>query len=284
MLAHQAGLQAWIPFWKNTMEGDHSSPLIYHKAESDDFPYRVADSLYMRAAYKDSMTKWIYNSELGQSGKYVYSDLGPILMKAVIEQQTSTTIDQLLNERFYKPLGLSNTVFKPRDHFPLKRIIPTENDTAFRKQLVQGDVHDPAAAMFGGVSGNAGLFCNANDLAVIMQLLLNRGIYGGKQFLKQTTVNYFTKQQFPGNRRGLLFDKPEPDLAKASPVDRRASLKTFGHQGFTGTCVWVDPQHSLIYIFLSNRVNPDVSNEKLVKMSVRTEIQRVIYDAIEKGK
>jgi len=203
-------------------------------------------------------------------------------MKSIIEQQASTPLDIYVEKMFYKPLGLHNCGFKPREKFDLKRIVPTENDTAFRKQLLHGDVHDPAAAMLGGVSGNAGLFCNANDLAVIMQLMLNRGLYGGKQYFRQTTVNYFTKQQFPGDRRGLLFDKPEPDSTKSSPVCHAASLKTFGHQGFTGTCAWVDPQYSLIYIFLSNRVNPDASNDKLVKMNVRTDIQQVIYDAMEK--
>ena len=189
-----------------------------------------------------------------------------------------------MEKRFYHPLGLHNSGFKPRDRFDLRRIIPTENDTAFRRQLVHGDVHDPAAAMLGGVSGNAGLFSNANDLAVIMQLYLNKGIYGGRQYFKQATVNLFTKQQYPGNRRGLLFDKPEPDSTKAGPTCPGASLKTFGHQGFTGTCAWADPQYNLIYIFLSNRVNPDASNEKFVKMNVRTDIQQVIYDAIEKSK
>ena len=147
-----------------------------------------------------------------------------------------------------------------------------------------GDVHDPAAAMMGGVSGNAGIFADAADLAVIMQMLLNNGTYGGKQFLHQKTVDIFTKQQFVQNknRRGLFFDKPEPDPRKSSPTCAGASLKTFGHQGFTGTCAWVDPQYNLVYIFLSNRVCPDASNEKLVKLNVRTEIQQAIYDAIQK--
>ncbi len=282
MLAHQAGLQSWIPFWKFTMDGDHPSNTIYHKEESKNYSYRVADNLYINNSYEDSIMQWVYDTKMGERGKYLYSDLGPILMKAIIEQSTSTALDKFVEQKYYRPLGLHNITFKPREKFELKRIIPTEDDTAFRKQLIHGDVHDPAAAMLGGVSGNAGLFCNANDLAVIMQLLLNRGLYGGTQYFKQTTVNLFTKQQFPGNRRGLLFDKPEPDSTKSSPTCRSASLKTFGHQGFTGTCVWVDPQYNLIYIFLSNRVNPDASNDKLVKMNVRTDIQQVIYDAINR--
>lgn len=283
MLAHQAGLQAWIPFWKQTMDGETPSAKIYHKDAGKNFSYRVAEDLYIKNSYEDSIMHWACNSPLGERGKYVYSDLGPILMKSVVERLTSSTLDKYVDRNYYHPLGLHDITFKPRDKFELKRIIPTENDTAFRKQLLQGDVDDPAAAMLGGVSGNAGLFCNANDLAVLMQMLLNRGLYGGKQYFKQTTVNLFTKQQYPGNRRGLFFDKPEPDSTKASPTCKEASLKTFGHQGFTGACVWVDPQYGLIYVFLSNRVNPDASNDKLVKMNVRTDIQQVIYDAIKKS-
>lgn len=284
MLAHQAGFQSWSPFWKNTMKGDSPSLEIYHKIADEDYTFRVADSLYIRNDYRDSIVEWIYQSKIGERGKYVYSDFGPILMKEIVEEVSSTLFDQFLERNYYRPLGLHNTAFRPREKFSLQRLIPTENDTSFRKQLIHGDVHDPAAAMMGGVSGNAGLFSNANDIAIIMQMLLNRGLYGGKQYLRQTTVNYFTKQQFPGNRRGLLFDKPEPDSAKASPVCHDVSLKAFGHQGFTGTCAWVDPQYSLVYIFLSNRINPDASNDKLLKMNVRTDIQQVIYDAIKKAK
>ncbi len=283
VLAHQSGLVAWIPFWKQTVtETGALSNDIYTRKENPEHTIRVAEGIYMRNNYRDSIFQWIYDSPLGERGKYVYSDLGPILMKSVIEKITLQPLDQYLEIFFYRPLGLLNLTFLPRTKFDLKKIIPTENDKDFRHQLIHGDVHDPAAAMLGGVSGNAGLFSDANDLAVIMQLYLNRGFYGGKQFFNQTTVNEFTKQQFPlnKNRRGLFFDKPEPDSTKASPTSKSASRKTFGHQGFTGTCAWVDPEYNLIYIFLSNRVNPDATNDKLVKMNVRTEIQQVIYNAM----
>ncbi|MCX6292418.1 MAG: serine hydrolase [Bacteroidetes bacterium] len=285
VMAHQAGLQPWIPFWKNTLnEQGNLSDKIFVRKENENFSVRVAENIYMRNSYRDSVMQWVYNSPVGDRGKYVYSDLGPILMKSAIEKITSQSLDQYLDQKFYRPLGLNNFSFHPRNKFDLKRIIPTENDTLFRHQLLHADVHDPAAALFGGVSGNAGVFSNANDVAVIMQMCLNRGFYGGKKYISQTTVNEFTKQQFPlnKNRRGLFFDKPEPDPKKASPVCKDASLKTFGHQGFTGTCTWVDPEYNLVYVFLSNRVNPDASNEKLVKMNVRTEIQQVIYDAMRK--
>jgi CubicO group peptidase (beta-lactamase class C family) len=147
-------------------------------------------------------------------------------------------------------------------------------------QLLRGYVHDPAAAMLGGISGNAGLFSNANDLAIIMQMLLNKGEYGRQRFLRSETIELFTRKQFNENRRGLLFDKPETDPSKPSPCSRDASPETFGHQGFTGTCAWADPKYGLIYIFLSNRVHPSASNDKLNKMNVRTSIQDVIYKSI----
>jgi len=255
---------------------------IYNKFKTDHYSIRVADSLYMNQNYTDSILKWIYTSPVTATGKYVYSDLGPILMKLTTEKITGQPFDQFLYRNFYKPLGLSSLTFKPRDNYNLKTIVPTEDDKVFRKQLIRGDVHDPAAAMMGGVSGNAGLFGTANDLAVIMQLLLNKGSYGGVTYLNPATVDLFTKQQFPhnNNRRGLLFDKPEPDPQKNSPCAKEASLSTFGHQGFTGTCAWADPENELIYIFLSNRVNPDAGNDKMMKLNVRTNIQSAIYQSI----
>ena len=285
ILAHQAGLQAWIPFYKQTMSDTSYLKGIYSNKADSKFAVRVADSLYMNTAYSDSLLTWIFNSPVKDRGKYVYSDLGPILMKLTTEKLTNKAYDVYLNENFYGPLGLKRFGYKPKERFPVNELVPTENDLVFRKQLVRGDVHDPAAAMMGGVSGNAGLFGDANDLAVIMQMLLNKGTYGGITYLKATTVDLFTKTQFVqnNNRRGLLFDKPEADPSKPSPCAKECSPLTFGHQGFTGTCVWVDPQYQLIYIFLSNRVNPDAANDKLVKMNVRTTIQSAIYKAMFSG-
>ena len=282
ILAHQAGLVSWIPFYKQSMKDSVYLDGIYNKFKTDHYSIRVADSLYMNQNYTDSILKWIYTSPVTATGKYVYSDLGPILMKLTTEKITGQPFDQFLYRNFYKPLGLSSLTFKPRDNYNLKTIVPTEDDKVFRKQLIRGDVHDPAAAMMGGVSGNAGLFGTANDLAVIMQLLLNKGSYGGVTYLNPATVDLFTKQQFPhnNNRRGLLFDKPEPDPQKNSPCAKEASLSTFGHQGFTGTCAWADPENELIYIFLSNRVNPDAGNDKMMKLNVRTNIQSAIYQSI----
>jgi len=282
VMTHQAGLQAWIPFWKQTMTAGYPDTSIYHKVSSEDFFLPVADSMFIKNDYADSIMQWIYKSPMTDEDKYIYSDLGPILMKELVEKESDDRFEDYLNKNFYTPLQLSNSGFKPRDQYQLPRLIPTELDTAFRHQLIRGYVHDPAAAMLGGVSGNAGFFSNTNDIAVIMQMLLDEGYYGGKRYLKASTIQEFTKQQFPesNNRRGLLFDKPETDHAKASPACTSASPATFGHQGFTGTCIWADPEQNLIFIFLSNRVNPDAGNNKLAKMNIRTDIQQIVYDAI----
>ncbi len=282
ILAHQAGLVPWIPFYKKTMVDTFLVPGIFSKIKSEDYPVRVADSMYMETSYSDSLIDWVFDSQLNAPGKYVYSDLGPILMMLATEKITGQSFDKYISNNFYNPLGLSRITYNPREKFSLSEIVPTENDLVFRKQLLRGDVHDPAAAMMGGISGNAGIFSNANDLAVIMQMLLNKGSYGGKNYIHSSTVDLFTRQQFPlnNNRRGLLFDKPELDPNKASPCAKEAGPNTFGHQGFTGTCVWADPDSELIYIFLSNRVNPDATNEKLTKMNVRTTIQSAIYHSI----
>ncbi len=284
ILSHQAGLVPWIPFYKQTMRDSTYMDDVYSKKKDEKYSIRVADSLFMNKNYTDSILKWIYTSPVSATGKYVYSDLGPILMKLATEKLTNQTFDHYLDNNFYKPLGLTRFGFNPLNKIPVNNIVPTENDGIFRKQLVRGYVHDPAAAMMGGVSGNAGLFGTANDLAVIMQMLLNKGSYGGISYINPATVELFTKQQFVhnNNRRGLLFDKPEPDSNKVSPCSKKASLSTFGHQGFTGTCAWADPENELVYIFLSNRVNPEATNDKLVKLNVRTNIQSAIYQSIIK--
>ena len=172
--------------------------------------------------------------------------------------------------------------YHPLKKFPQQRIVPTEDDREFRKKLLQGYVHDPGAAMIGGVSGHAGLFSNANDLAIMMQMLLNKGEYGGETYLNSETIKLFTSRYDNGSRRGLGFDKPELDPKKISPTCPSASSATFGHTGFTGTCAWVDPKYNMVYVFLSNRIHPSAKNRKLVKHDIRTRIQQVVYDAVER--
>ena len=229
------------------------------------------------------MWQQVAATPVNKSGKYVYSDLGLLIMAKIAERLEEQPLDVFVRQHFYAPLGLATMGYNPRTRFTLDRIVPTENDRVFRKQLIHGDVHDPAAAMFGGVSGHAGIFSDANDLAILMQMFLQGGEYAGKRYIKKETLNEFTRQQYfeNENRRGIIFDKPEIDISKNGPTAKSASHKTFGHTGFTGTCVWADPESNLIYIFLSNRVNPDASNHKLVNMDVRTKIHQAIYDAMK---
>lgn len=282
MLTHQAGLRDWIPFWMKTMEKGEYKPGIYNKVRNDDYPKRVADNLFINKNYEDSIYKQIIESPLRESGKYVYSDLGYYFLKKIIEQQTFVPEERYVLKYFYMPLGLPTMGYKPRDRFDLDRIIPTENDKKFRKQLVHGDVHDQGAAMLGGVGGHAGLFSDANDLAVMMQLFLNKGEYGGKRYIDSSTITECTKCQYcTDNRRAVGFDKPETNPKKESPVCRCVSYLSFGHSGFTGTLAWADPSNQLVYIFLSNRVCPDADENKLSKSGIRNKIQEIIYEAVK---
>lgn len=220
------------------------------------------------------------NSGLANRGKYVYSDLSMYFMKEIVERQSGEHLENYVQNQFYKPLGMTRAGFNPRRRFPKDQIIPTEDDQPFRKTLLEGYVHDQGAAMVGGVSGHAGLFSSANDLAILYQMILNRGVYGGMQYFKPGTVDMFTAKQSDVSRRGLGFDRWDPESTSGYP-SKLASPQTYGHTGYTGTCVWVDPKYNLIYIFLSNRVNPTVST-KLSDLNIRGRIQDVIYEAIIK--
>jgi len=195
-----------------------------------------------------------------------------------VETISQTPLAFTVQKNFYQPLGMTTTGFNPRYRFSKSQIVPTENDTQFRKTLLLGYVHDQGAAMAGGVAGHAGLFSNATDLATLYQMLLNRGTYGGKRYFKPSTVDLFTAKQSNISRRGLGFDRWDPDQSKGYP-SKSASSQSFGHTGYTGTCVWVDPKHNLVYILLSNRVHPQVS-DKLSKLNIRPRIQDIIYQAI----
>jgi len=282
VMAHQAGLQDWIPFYKRTLRDGQPDPAIYRSIQSDEFPSKVAENIYIRKDYADTICRIIANSPLRGSGEYKYSDLGFILLRFIVEKVTHQPFEKYLDTNFYKPLGLT-TGFLPRERFGTDRLIPTEYDGEFRKQLVWGDVHDPGAAMLGGVSGHAGLFGTAYDLAVIMQMLLQEGEYGGKQYISQKTVREFTRAQFPekGNRRGLGFDKPALNPALEGPTCHSASPLCFGHTGFTGTCAWADPDNGLVFVFLSNRICPSAANRKLTEMNIRTNIQQAAYDLLK---
>jgi CubicO group peptidase (beta-lactamase class C family) len=280
IMTHQSGLKDWIPFYLHTLNEDGICDTNYCYAPSDYFNLMVADALYIQEDYPEVIWDKIIQSKLKRKGKYVYSDLGFYLMQRIVESMNQEDLDSYVADNFYAPLGLTTMTFNPFDFFDLDRIVPTEYDTYFRQQLVHGYVHDPGAAMMGGVAGHAGLFSNANDLAILMQMLLNGGAYGGDQFFKPATIKLMTSQRYKKNRRGIGFDKPETNPDKISPTCESASPLTFGHTGFTGTAVWADPKHDLVYVFLSNRVHPTSDNRKLIANDIRTRIQQVIYDAI----
>lgn len=283
VLSHQAGLKAWIPFYRKTIESDSIINLLYSKVLSDTFSIELSDSLYLITSFRDSIYKAIIDTSLRDTNDYLYSDLGFYLIKNGIEDIVDEPFDEFLKKKFYAPLGANTLGFNARNYYPMEKIIPSENDTAFRKKVIRGYVNDPGAAMLGGISGHAGLFSNANDLAKLMQMLINNGEYGNEHYLNQETIEkYTTCEDCTKNRRGLGFDKPELNPEKEGPVFKGISGKSYGHSGFTGTLVWADPDENLIYIFLSNRTYPDASNFKLVQNNVRTDIMKVFYNAIER--
>ncbi len=276
LLTHQAGLIPFIPYWKKSLNGNN-----YDSSYSDQYSIRVAEKLYLKKDYLKTIKEEVYSSALTDKGKYVYSDLSMYLLKDVIEHQTKKPLDEFVINQFYRPLGLSKLTYNPYQTANLSHVAPTENDTLFRKQVVKGYVHDPGAAMLGGIAGHAGLFSNANDLAVIMQMLLNKGLYGGTRYFKSETVDLFTSKFSDNSRRGLGFDKPSGTGANGNTAESASSF-TFGHTGFTGTCAWADPKEQIVFIFLSNRVYPDPANNLLSKENIRTQIQQKIYDSIKK--
>ena len=284
IMLHQAGLKDFIPFYAETMLKTKESgpdPVFYSSVADSLHCIRVAENyISLQLGRHDVQT--YPDQQTGPAGKYVYSDNDFIFMGKIVEALSGQTLDLYAYENFYHPLGLTTTGFKPRNRFPLNRIAPTEQEVAWRRQLLRGDVHDPGAAMFGGVSGHAGLFSDAYDLAVIMQMLMNGGTIGGHQYLKKETIEYFTAYHSDISRRGLGFDKPEKDNAtRKEPYPcADASPLTFGHTGFTGTCVWADPAKQIVFIFLSNRVNPQESS-KLSSLNVRGNIMEEIYQALQ---
>ncbi len=286
MLAHQAGLRSWIPFWRNTLESDSTFRRgIFSDFSNRRFALQVSDSIYMNRHYLKDMFREIRDSPKGPK-KYVYSDLTFILAAEIIESLTDTTIDKFAPVNIYRPIGAFNITYNPLEKYPRERIVPTEYDSLFRQQLLRGTVHDEGTAMLGGVSGHAGLFATGNDLLKLVEMYRRGGEYGGVRVLSPEVLKEFTRVQYPENenRRGLGFDKPLPGNDtippdKAYPC-HSASPSSFGHSGFTGTFIWVDPEAEISYVFLSNRVYPTRNNSKLSDLSIRGKILQATYDAI----
>lgn len=287
ILTHQAQLKPWIPFYLSVLDTNNElDPTLFSKKIDEYHSIPVAKNLYIDKNYAYKMYDTIAKSDFWKKKEYKYSDLGFYWFRQLIEQESNLPLEKYVDQEFYQVMGLSNIGFLPRQKFAEKRIVPTEYDSLFRKQLIHGYVHDPGAAMLGGVSGHAGLFSNAEDLAAIFQLFLQNGYYAGKQLLDSTIIHQYTAYQYNfeevENRRGLAFDKPYPIYDSLGPVCKSASLSSYGHSGFTGTYAWADPEQNLVYIFLSNRIYPDANNNKISKHDIRTRIHQAIYDAIEK--
>ncbi|WP_101446320.1 glycoside hydrolase family 3 N-terminal domain-containing protein [Pontibacter ramchanderi] len=286
ILTHQARLKSWIPFWKETVKENGNFKWRTFKADSSArFPIKVADNLYIHRKYSDKIYKEIMESPLNEKPGYVYSDLSFILAPKVVENITGVGFETYLQNMIYKPLGATTLTFNPYKHYPASRVVPTEFEPHFRKQLLHTTVHDEGAAMLGGVSGHAGLFGNSNDVAKLMQLYLNDGEYANKRYFAENVVKDYSKCQFceQGNYRALGFDRPAKPGAQNSNAAPSAPAESFGHSGFTGTYTWVDPVNNLVYVFLSNRVNPTRENNKLSKLNTRTGVLQVVYDAMGKS-
>jgi len=284
MLTHQSGLTPFVPLWPLTVKDTVFLPLYYSKVQSAGYPLQIAPDLFAASILRDSVWNWISKTKMLDKPArtpypYRYSDLGFMILQRIAEKILNQPLDDFMTQNFYEPLGASTTGFNPLTKFPKEIIAPTEQDKIYRRSAVVGTVHDERAAMMGGVSGHAGLFSNANDLAKLGQMLLQEGNYGGYSYFKPETVKLFTNKTFQTSRRGLGWDKPVQSDWKNSPTSVLASPKTFGHTGFTGTCMWIDPEFNLVYIFLSNRVYPD-RNTKLLNTNVRSRIQDVIYQSI----
>lgn len=283
VLAHYAGFQSWIPFYKSTLdESGNPSPQIYRTQKSDEFPYQVAKNLYIQKNYPNEMLALIARSDLLKKKRYLYSDLPFYLLQKYIESEQKKTISDEVYYRFYEPMGIYRMRYLPLRYFPVNQIAPTEEDNYFRHQRLQGYVHDMGAAMLGGVAGHAGLFADANSVGQMMQMYLQKGYYGGVQYVSAQTLDTFNTCVFCKDkvRRGLIFDKPQ--LEKEGPTCGCVPMSSFGHTGFTGTYAWADPQNELVYVFLSNRTYPSAENRKLIQQGIRTKIQEIIYQAIEK--
>lgn len=282
MLSHYARLKPWEAFYARTLDSTTKRPSekYYRTERSEKFNIEVAKNLYLRSDYQDSIQKTIKDSELLSKLQYRYSDFPYYILKKYIENYYDRTLDFLVQEHFYKSLGANYTMYNPYHKISNKKIVPTEIDDYYRFQEVHGYVHDMGAAMQNGVGGHAGVFSNANDVAKIMQMFLQKGFYGGRRYFKSETLDKFNTCYFcdKGNRRGVGFDKPQLD--KDGPTCGCISLNSFGHAGFTGTYAWADPEEEIVYVFLSNRTHPTAVENLLSKKNIRTDIQRLIYEAI----
>lgn len=281
LMTHQSGIQPHLPVIpyllyrgpKNT-----ACDSFFCKEISDTYNTQIANDFYFQKRLQDSIWHNMNEVKVSSSRRYKYSDVNMVVTQRLLETKMKQPLDQLAKQYFYQPLGLRHISYNPLNQFEKKQIIPTEKDVKWRQQQLAGFVHDEGAALLGGVAGHAGLFANTRDLAVLLQMLLDGGQYGGRQFLDKSTIDLFTSAKH-GNHRGLCFDKYHSSnrSGRAAEMSRSA----FGHTGFTGTCAWADPETGLVYIFLSNRLHPSVRNRKLFSQRIRARIHQVVYSALD---
>lgn len=282
-LSHCGRLKAYLPIWIHALKkAEEDSTLFSSQPENIEDYFQLTNSLYINKKYKQDILKQIVDSPLNPKHKYVYSDLGFILLGELVEVLSGKTLDVYLEENFYKPMNLSHTHFRPKEKEEIENIVPTIEAVDFRNSQIRGNVHDETSALLGGVAGHAGLFSTAEDLFAICQMLLNKGEYNGIRYIDSTTVDLFTRTHFAehNNRRGLGFDKPLLK-GKSSHTSQYASKSSYGHSGFTGTYLWIDPENETILIFLSNRVYPDAKTNKLANLNIRTDIHDLIYEILK---
>lgn len=282
LFVHKSGLQANMPIVKYLYRRDsivNACNRYYCNQENEPYTLKIAEDFYINKYYADTIWMDLQKLRVDKRRRYKYSDVNFYLLQKLVEEKTGTALNDYVSSNFYNPLGLQISGFNPLEKVSPKQVAPTAVDSRWRKQLLQGYVHDETAAINGGVAGNAGLFMNAEEMAILFQMLLNGGIYGNNRYLQQETIDYFTTARY-GNHRGLGFDKPRSSKSSRRPYAQSAPSSTFGHTGFTGTCVWADPDNDLVFIFLSNRIYPSVKNKQLSRENVRGRMHQVVYDAL----
>lgn len=289
-LAHQGGLQPSVGVWNIAFENGKLRDGLFSYTQSEDYPIEVYKNMWGYKDLRERVYKAVADTKLREK-KYRYSCMSFLCYPYVVESITGMGYEEFLKETFYGPMGADAIMLNPAHKYPMEKILPTEVDTALRNALVQGYVHDESAALLGGISGNAGVFANAESMAKILQMLLNEGTYGGHRYLQKKTIREWTSCQYPenDNRRGLGFDRPtfdnSPELSlEDSYPSPSVSQKSWGHYGFTGTMFWVDPAEDIIYIFLSNRVYPDRGIDALSTTGVRGKCLEAIYESIKRNK
>ena len=282
MFSHQSSLIPWIPFYEETLDSITYKQInkFYSNNKTKSFSVQIGEDLFINSSWNDTIYKRLINSDLLEKKTYRYSDVPYYFIKKYLEDKYETNLDRLIKDQVFSKIGAFSLTYNPRELRQINEIVPSEEDDYFRFSKIQGFVHDMGASMQGGIGGHAGLFGNAEDVARVMHLFLNKGSYLNYEIFSSKSFDLFNKRHFKNNRRGIGFDKPQLDEDIQSTCGC-VSDQSFGHSGFTGTYTWADPHNKLIYVFLSNRTYPSMTNNKISENNIRTEVHRLINDALE---